>query len=93
MKRVWDRSSAMIGTLQTQEQMVESEEHYSQLVHDEHTRLAASEEHKAFAIRELNARLAEAALREEHLCKQLQLMQQVIQRPAPLRFSQNLFWR
>lgn len=51
--------------------MLESEEQNCRLLHEGHTRLAVCQEQKVSAIRELNACLSEAALREDYLLKQL----------------------
>jgi len=51
--------------------MQESEEHYSLLLSEEHRRVEMVEKDFRSAMREADARLAEAALKEEHLGNQL----------------------
>ena len=60
-----------------QEEMQESEEHFSRLLQDEHARLEACEREFKAAVREAGAHLAEAALAEEHLLYELRLTQRV----------------
>ena len=49
-----------------QEQMQESEEHYALLLQSEHSRREACEVRYAAAMREVEARLAEASLTEAY---------------------------
>jgi hypothetical protein len=51
--------------------MQESEEHYSLLLDEEHRKVEMVEKEFRSAMREAEARLAEAALKEEHLGTQL----------------------
>lgn len=60
-----------------QEQMVESEEHFANLLHEEHQRLEACQTQFSSAVQTLEARLREAALREEHLLSQLHAAKKV----------------
>lgn len=49
-----------------QEQLQESEEHYALLLQKEHSKREACERQYAVAMREVEARLAEASLAEEY---------------------------
>lgn len=57
--------------------MVESEEHFAGLLQEEHRRLEACQSQYGAAVQTLEARLREAALREEHLVSQLQAAKKV----------------
>ena len=57
--------------------MQEAEEHNARLLQGEHARLAACESQFVAAMREAEAQLAEAALIEEHLTRELQFAHEV----------------
>ena len=59
--------------------MVESEEHFANLLHEEHHRLEACQCQYGTTVQMLEARLREAALREEHLLSQLHAAKKVLQ--------------